>query len=58
MKILDDPIRSLRGDALVREVRVGVLWTAVCSRGCGLASTVGPEVHEHRPVGSQQSRRP
>jgi uncharacterized protein (DUF4213/DUF364 family) len=47
MKILDDPIGSLRGDALVREVRVGVVWTAVCSRGCGLASTVGPEVHEH-----------
>jgi len=56
MKVLQDLIGSLRGDALVREVGVGSLWTAVCSRGCGLASTVGPEVHERGAVGSQQSR--
>lgn len=55
-EILDDPIGSLRSDALVREMRVGALWTAVCSRGCGLASTVGPELHEHGAVGSRQSR--
>lgn len=56
MKILDDPIGSLRGDAPARDVRVGPFWTAVWSRGCGLASTVGPEVHEHGAVGSRQSR--
>ncbi len=50
MKILEDLIGSLRGDAPAREVRVGRFWTAVLSRGCGLASTVGPEVHEHGAV--------
>jgi len=47
MKILDDLIGSLRGDAPAREVRVGAFWTAVWSRGCGLASTTGPGGHEH-----------
>ena len=50
MKILDDVIATLREDAPVREVRVGPFWTAVLSRGCGLASTVGPEVHEHGAI--------
>jgi len=50
VKILEDLIGSLRGDAPAREVRVGRFWTAVLSRGCGLASTVGPEVHEHGAV--------
>jgi hypothetical protein len=47
MKILDDLIASLKVDAAAREVRVGRFWTAVWSRGCGLASTVGPNEHEH-----------
>jgi hypothetical protein len=47
VKILDDLIRSLKGDALAREVRVGPFFTAVWSRGCGLASTVMPEEHDH-----------
>ncbi|MGD0204907.1 MAG: DUF364 domain-containing protein [Dehalococcoidia bacterium] len=50
MKILEDLIGSLGGDAPAREVRVGRFWTAVLSRGCGLASTVGPEVHERGAV--------
>lgn len=50
MKILEDLIGSLKGDAPAREVRVGRFWTAVLSRGCGLASTVGPEVYEHGAV--------
>jgi len=50
VKILDDVIATLKEDAPVREVRVGRFWTAVLSRGCGLASTVGPEVHEHGAV--------
>jgi len=50
VKILDDVIATLRDDALAREVRVGPFWTAVLSRGCGLASTAGPEVHEHGAV--------
>jgi uncharacterized protein (DUF4213/DUF364 family) len=47
MKILSDLIGSLPGDAAASEVRVGRFWTAVCSRECGLASTVGPGEHDH-----------
>jgi len=47
VKILDDLIASLEADAPAREVRVGRFWTAVSSRACGLASTVGPNDHEH-----------
>ena len=47
MKILDDLMGSLAADAPAREVRVGRFWTAVWSRGCGLASTTGPGEHAH-----------
>lgn len=47
VKILDDVIGSLRDDAIAREVRIGPFWTAVWSRGCGLASTTGLGEHEH-----------
>jgi uncharacterized protein (DUF4213/DUF364 family) len=61
VKILDDLIHSLRGDGPARDVRVGRFWTAVWSRACGLASTVGPNEHEHgatfvRDVGSLAGR--
>ena len=47
MNILDDLIASLGADATAREVRIGPFWTAVWSRGCGLASTTGLGEHEH-----------
>ncbi len=47
MKILDDVIATLKEDSPVQEVRVSPFWTAVVSRGCGLASTVGPKEHKH-----------
>jgi uncharacterized protein (DUF4213/DUF364 family) len=47
VKIIDDLIGSIEGDALAREVRVGPLLTAVWSRGCGLASTLGRGEHNH-----------
>jgi len=47
VRILDDLIGSLAGDAHVREVRIGPFWTAVWSRGCGLASTTGLGEPEH-----------
>ncbi len=50
MAILDDLIASLEEDAPVQEVRLGVFWTAVVSRQCGLASTV-------REVGPHGERR-
>ena len=51
MKLIDDLIAALPNDAAVKSVRVGVHWTAVCSRHCGLASTlVGNQPHGHAKV--------
>ncbi|MFO7691513.1 MAG: DUF364 domain-containing protein [Vicinamibacterales bacterium] len=49
MTILDELLDSVREDAAVRSVLVGAHYTAVCSRRCGLASTLLvclPGVHE------------
>jgi uncharacterized protein (DUF4213/DUF364 family) len=49
MKILTELIESLRGkDYPVKEVLTGAYWTAVVSRGSGLASTFRHEEHPHR----------
>ncbi len=40
MNLLDDLLAALPGDAAIRSVLVGAHWTVVCSRHCGLASTV------------------
>lgn len=40
MEILNSILADIRNDAPVQEVRRGLHWTAVVSRGCGLASTV------------------
>jgi uncharacterized protein (DUF4213/DUF364 family) len=47
MQLIDDLIASARqNDAPVREVRVGVSWTGVWGRYCGLAKTYGiPVAH-------------
>ncbi len=51
MTILDDLLATLPEDAPVRSVLVGAHWTAVCSRHCGLASTVtGDRPHGHTAV--------
>lgn len=47
MSILDNLLDSLEGDAPIRHVLVGVHWTLVCSRRCGLASTI----NNHLPHG-------
>jgi uncharacterized protein (DUF4213/DUF364 family) len=49
LKILQEIISTLRGDAPVREVRVGPFWTAVWSRYCGLASTAFEHEHSTEP---------
>ena len=58
MNILDELLASLTDDAAVRSVQVGAHWTAVCSRQCGLASTLtGDKPHGHalvRDVGRLQ----
>lgn len=49
MNLLDDLLNSLNLDAPVRSVLVGAHWTVVCSRRCGLASTIlgsGPHGHD------------
>jgi len=51
MNILNDLLDSLNMDAPVRTVLVGVHWTVVCSRFCGLASTfIGDKPHGHDPA--------
>ena len=46
--ILEDLLGRLSDDAPVRSVLVGAHWTAVCSRHCGLASTILEEKpHDH-----------
>lgn len=51
MKILNELIDSLVIDAPIRSVLVGVHWTVVCSRHCGMASTVVSEhAHGHLQV--------
>jgi len=51
MTILDDLLSSLDLDVSVRSFLVGVHWTIVCSRFCGLASTFTNEkTHGHNPV--------
>lgn len=40
MEILNDLLDSLVEDAPVHSILVGAHWTAVCSRHCGLASTL------------------
>jgi uncharacterized protein (DUF4213/DUF364 family) len=49
--IIDELLPTLPADEAVKSVRVGVHWTAVCSRHCGLASTLtGNQPHGHSKV--------
>jgi uncharacterized protein (DUF4213/DUF364 family) len=50
--LLDDLLASLPDDHTpVRSVMVGAHWTAVCSRHCGLATTIiGNKPHDHTTV--------
>lgn len=51
VNLIDDLIASLPDDVAVKSVWVGVHWTAVCSRRCGLASTlVDNQPHGHAQV--------
>ena len=51
MTITDELLSTLKDDFPLRSVLVGVHWTAVCSRGCGLASTLmDNKPHGHNPV--------
>jgi uncharacterized protein (DUF4213/DUF364 family) len=58
--LLNDLIASIHEDAPLRSILVGAHWTVVCSRRCGLASTIlGDKPHGHekvRDVGRLQER--
>ncbi|MFZ5858677.1 MAG: Rossmann-like domain-containing protein [Chloroflexota bacterium] len=51
MNLLDDLLNSLNTDAPVRSILVGAHWTVVCTRRCGMASTLmSPHPHGHVQV--------
>lgn len=51
MNILQELLASIKEDAPVRSVLVGAHWTVVCSRRCGLASTLlDDHPHGHSQV--------
>lgn len=51
MSIFDDLLANVSEDEAARSVLVGAHWTVVCSRYCGLASTMaGDKPHGHTPV--------
>lgn len=53
MTLIDDLIQGLPKDQPVRQVLVGVHWTVVCSKWCGMASTItGDNPHAHEKVRS------
>ena len=52
MNILDDLINNLNTDAPIRSILVGAHWTVVCSRHCGMASTL----MDNHPHGQSQVR--
>ena len=61
MKLLHEILKSLPSTLVpVRKVIIGVHWTAVCSTGCGLASTMLSSQHPHhapiRDVGELHHR--
>lgn len=60
MTILDDLIAQLPRDIPVRSMLIGLHWTVVCSRFCGMAATLSGE-HEHghnqvKEAGSLQNK--
>jgi uncharacterized protein (DUF4213/DUF364 family) len=52
MHVLNDLLDSLNIDAPVRSILVGAHWTVVCSRHCGMASTL----MDNHPHGHSQVR--
>jgi len=51
LQILEDILQAVKGDAPIRQLLVGVHWSAVMSRYCGLASTLcEPPPHHDKQV--------
>jgi uncharacterized protein (DUF4213/DUF364 family) len=49
MKILDDLIQGLNGNAAVKDIRQGVFHTGVLTRNCGLAATLPRDALRQTP---------
>ena len=49
MKILDDLISTLNQEAVVRDIRLGLLHTGVLTRNCGLAATLPRDALRQEP---------
>ncbi len=46
LQLIEELLQSIQGDAPIRRILVGAHWTAIASRGCGIASTVlAPQPH-------------
>ncbi len=54
MEILNAILESIKEDAPVEEVRIGLHWTAVVSRQCGLASTIAHGNCCHEDAGGME----
>jgi uncharacterized protein (DUF4213/DUF364 family) len=51
MNVLDNLLNNLSADAPIRGILVGAHWTVVCSRNCGMASTLmDNHTHGHSQV--------
>jgi len=51
LKILEEILKTVNGDFPVRDIQVGIHWTAVISKYCGLASTLcEPPPHHNNQV--------
>jgi uncharacterized protein (DUF4213/DUF364 family) len=62
VSIIRDLISTLNADAIVRDIRQGPFWTAVCTRHCGLAATPHDPAHKRdaapREVGHLRNNAP
>jgi len=54
MDVLNSILNDIKEDAPVQEVRRGLHWTAVVSKRCGLASTMGPAGCNHGEKGGME----
>jgi uncharacterized protein len=58
MALIDDLLASANKEAPLRSVLVGAHWTVVCSKGCGMASTItGAEGQPHGHAAVRQAGR-
>jgi len=50
MGIAQQIVESIKWDADIKEIRIGIFWTAVWSKRCGIALTLHPEFEHEQAV--------